>query len=209
VNSGLFLSLDGLDGSGKSTQCRLLAEWLRARGHEVTVCADPGGTEVGKMLRELLLGYRGQMALACEALLFMASRAQLVADVIRPALGHGVVVLSDRFTLANLAYQGYGGGLDLEALRQVGHLASDGCEPDLAIVLDVPVEVALARRPGAADRIERRDTAYHERVRQGFLTEARLRPEHIRGVDATLSPALVQERIREEVARVLAARSGS
>src|SRR5437588_8834825 len=97
-----FLSLDGLDGSGKSTQCRLLADWLRGRGHEVTLCADPGGTAVGDLLRQLLLHHRQELVLPCEALLFMASRAQLVEEVIRPALGAGRVVVSDRYLLANV-----------------------------------------------------------------------------------------------------------
>src|SRR4051794_37245721 len=105
----LFISLDGLDGAGKSTQCRLLADWLRARGHVVTQCTDPGGTEIGSLLRGILLDRRRQMTLACEAYLFMASRAQLVQEIIRPALGAGQAVVSDRFLLANVVYQGYAG----------------------------------------------------------------------------------------------------
>src|SRR5438552_2414223 len=127
---GLFLSLDGLDGTGKSTQCRLLAEWLRSQGQTVVTCADPGGTAVGDVLRELLLHKRQQMAPACEMFLFMASRAQLVAEVIRPALEAGQVVLCDRFLLANVVYQGYAGGLDPEEIWQVGRLATGGLEPD-------------------------------------------------------------------------------
>jgi dTMP kinase len=202
---GLFLSLDGLDGSGKSTQCRLLAAWLRARGHRVTECADPGGTPAGQVIRGLLLDQRGELSLPCEALLFMASRAQLTAAVIRPALDAGQVVVSDRFQLANLVYQGYAGGLPLDALRAVGQLATGGLEPDLTVVLDVPVEVALARRQRPADRVESRDAAYHGRVRKGFLAEARRWPERIHVVDGTQPSAVVQERIVQEVARVLAA----
>src|SRR5258708_31143074 len=107
-----FISLDGLDGTGKSTQCRLLAQWLRKRGLEVTECADPGGTSIGNVLRDLLLGHRREMALTCEMLLFMASRAQLVSEVIKPALDKGQVVISDRYLLANVVYQGHAGGLD-------------------------------------------------------------------------------------------------
>src|ERR671935_2032681 len=110
----LFVSLDGLDGTGKSTQCRLLADWLRGRGYAVTECADPGGTPVGDAIRDLLLDRRREMALPCEALLFMASRAQLTAEVIRPALGAGRAVVSDRYLLANDVYQGHAGGLDPE-----------------------------------------------------------------------------------------------
>src|SRR5262245_2337202 len=101
-----FISLDGIDGTGKSTQCRLLADWLRAQGHQVVECADPGGTPIGDVLRGLLLDHRREMTVACEAFLFMASRAQLVAEVIRPALKAGQVVVSDRYLLANVVYQG-------------------------------------------------------------------------------------------------------
>jgi dTMP kinase len=208
-SQSVFISLDGLDGSGKSTQCRLLAEWLRARGYEVTPCADPGGTAIGKIIREILLGHRGEMAMTCEALLFMASRAQLVQEIIRPALARGRIVVSDRFGLANIAYQGYAGGLEPEALRQVNHLATRGLDPDLTVVLDLPVEVTMSRRCEAADRVESRDAAYHERVRQGFLAEARRQPERIRIVDASLPAPEVHRHICEEVARVLAARSGA
>jgi len=209
MSQGLFISLDGLDGSGKSTQCRLLAAWLRARGHEVTECTDPGGTEVGKVIRDLLLGHRGHMALPCEALLFMASRAQLTEEVVRPALAAGRVVVADRYALANLAYQGHAGGLDPEALRQVNVLATGGLEPGLTLVLDLPVDLALARRRGPADRVESRDEAYHARVRAGFLAEARRQPERVRVVDASRPPAVVQEQIREEVAYGLAGHPGA
>src|SRR5262245_53115690 len=140
------MSLDGLDGAGKSTQCRLLADWLRDRGCTVTECADPGGTEIGQVLRNLLLEHRGQMSLACEALLFMASRAQLTAEVIRPALDQGQAVICDRFLLANVVYQGHAGGLDPQLLWSVGLMATGGLEPDLTFVLDLPTELARDRR---------------------------------------------------------------
>ncbi len=203
MTPALFLSLDGLDGTGKSTQCRLLADWLRERGHEVIECVDPGGTPVGSALREILLHHRGEIAPACEALLFMASRAQLVAEVIRPALDAGRSVVCDRFLLANVVYQGHGAGLDLGQLWEVGRLSTGGLEPDLTVVLDLPVEVALHRRNRAPDRMESRTVAYQQRVHEGFLSEARHRPERIRVVDASPPVEVVQQHIREEVARVL------
>jgi dTMP kinase len=136
------------------------------------------------------------MTLACEALLFMASRAQLTAQVIRPSLDAGRTVVSDRFLLANVVYQGYAGGLDPNQLWEIGNLATSGLLPDLTLVLDLPVEVALSRRSGPADRVESRDRAYHTRVREGFLAEARRRPETIQVVDANLPVEKVQERIR-------------
>lgn len=202
---GLFISLDGLDGTGKSTQCRLLADWLRAQGHAVTACADPGGTPVGDVIRGLLLDRRREMILPCEALLFMASRAQLTAEVIRPALEAGRSVVADRYLLANVVYQGYAGGLDPDELYALGRFATGGLEPDLTVVLDLPVEAARARRQGPADRVESRGPGYHARVREGFLTEARRRPNCIRLVDAGQPIATVHEQICQEVSRVMAA----
>lgn len=204
-----FIALDGVDGTGKSTQCRLLAEWLRGRGLAVTTCVDPGGTAIGATIRHILLQGRQSMSVACEALLFMASRAQLIAEIIRPALAAGQAVVSDRFLLANVVYQGHAGGLDVEQLWRVGLFASGGLFPDLTLVLDMPAEAALARLRGPADRVESRDFHYHARVRQGFLDEAQRRPEHVRVIDATLPIEVVHARIVEEVSRVLAAGSRS
>jgi dTMP kinase len=200
---GPFISLDGLDGAGKSTQCRLLSQWLRRRGFVVTQCADPGGTEIGQVLRGLLLDHRRDINLQCEALLFMASRAQLVAEIIRPALEASQAVVSDRFLLANIAYQGYGGGLDPTVLHDLGLLATGGLEPDLTFVLDLPLTAARGRRKAEADRMERRDEAFHDRVRDGFLAEAGKRPDRIRVLDAGQPLEQVQEIIRSEVASFL------
>ncbi len=205
----LFLSLDGLDGAGKSTQCRLLADWLRRRGLAVTQCSDPGGTNIGEVLRALVLDGRRPMTLACEAFLFMASRAQLTAEIIRPALDAGRWVVSDRFLLANVVYQGYGGGLDPEQLYAMGKIATGGLEPDVTVVLDVPVEVALARRQGEPDRLESRGPEYHARVRAGFRAEAQRRPDRIVLVDASQSQEIVHQNICLEVERILEARSAN
>ncbi len=199
MSRSLFLSLDGLDGTGKSTQCRLLADWLRERGHTVQVCADPGGTEVGKILRSLLLEHKGGINLPCEALLFMASRAQLVGEVIRPALERGEIVISDRFMLANVVYQGHAGGLDPALLWQIGLMATGGLEPDLTIVLDLPPHAASRRLSRPRDRMESRPGEYQERVRNGFLAEAEARPESLRVVDASGSIENVQQAIRDLV----------
>ena len=195
----LFLSLDGIDGTGKSTQCRLLAEWLRSRGKRVTECVDPGGTPVGAELRAILLGHRHDLALRTEALLFLASRAELVERVIRPALAAGDVVISDRFFLANVVYQGHAGGLDPDTLWALDQFGTGGLEPDLTLVLDLPVELAIARRGREADRKERPDLDYHERVRRGFLAEAAKRPDRIRVIDATPPASAVQAAIRAAV----------
>lgn len=199
----IFIALDGIDGTGKSTQCRLLADWLRAQGRVVTECVEPGTTSIGDELRTLLLGHRHELGLRTEALLFMAARAELVDRVVRPALAAGNAVVSDRYLLANIVYQGHAGGLDVENLRSVEKFVTDGLEPDVTLVLDLPVGVATARRGRAADRKEKPDIAYHERVRQGFLAEARRQPDCIRVIDATPPLEAVQESIRAEIAPFL------
>ncbi len=199
-----FIVLDGLDGTGKSTQCRLLADRLRAAGRDVVTCVDPGGTALGAHLRELLLHHQGEIAPACEALLFLASRAQLVHEVIRPALAAGRVVISDRFLLANVVYQGHAAGLDVAQLWQVGGLSTGGLDPDLTLVLDLPVDEALARRGRPADRMEDRGRAFQQRVRDGFRAEARRRPDTVRVVDARPVPEEVHEAVWREVNHVLA-----
>src|SRR5947209_6163846 len=150
-----FLSLDGLDGTGKSTQCKLLIDWLAEQKIPAIFCSDPGGTPLGQELRKILLfGREHAMTMPAEALLFMASRAQLVAEVIRPALDDGKCVVSDRFTLANVVYQGHAGGMNTDELWKVGAVATGGLEPDLTFVLDLPLETAAARRNRDADRME-------------------------------------------------------
>ena len=198
-----FISLDGLDGAGKSTQCRLLASWLREQGRPVTECHDPGGTALGVQLRTLLLTHRGAMSAMCEALLFMASRAQLVDEIMRPALDEGQVVISDRFLLANVVYQGHAGGIDPQRLWDIGLLATGGLEPDVTFVLDLPLELSTARRSGAADRIESRDLDYHRRVRAGFLAEAQRRPDRVEVIDASRPVDQVQLAIRAVLRRQL------
>jgi dTMP kinase len=207
MTQGIFLSLDGVDGAGKSTQCRWLAEWLSGQGHRVVTCRDPGGTPTGDRIRTLLLDRQSQMSLSCEALLYMASRAQLCEEIIQPARERGDIVLCDRFLLANVVYQGHAGGLSPEMLWKLGDIATGGLLPDLTLVLDVPSDVAMRRKGGPADRLESRGTEFHARVRAGFLHEAQRQPERIHVIDATRPPEAVRDAICEEVRRVLDARS--
>jgi dTMP kinase len=198
-----FISLDGLDGTGKSTQCRLLADWLRSKEYSVVECADPGGTPIGDVIRDLLLDHRREMSLPCEAFLFMASRAQLTSKIIRPALAQGKIVIADRYLLANVVYQGHAGGLDTQMLWDIGRLATDGLEPEVTLVLDLPVELAAQRRSGPADRMESRGTAFAARVREGFLIEARRNLNAIRVIDASRPVDVVQKEIRLAVAQAI------
>ena len=180
-----FVSLDGIDGTGKSTQCRLLVDSLNANGIPAIGCADPGGTPVGDELRRILLSSRADMSARAEALLFMASRAELVEKVIRPNLEAGRVVVCDRFITANVVYQGHAGGLSPDDLWSVGRFSTAGLLPDLTLILDLPVDQAAARRGRDPDRMEARGVAYLERVRQGFLMEAMRDTERFHVIDAS------------------------
>jgi dTMP kinase len=210
---GLFLTLDGPDGGGKTTQAAALAAWLRARGVDVVTCRDPGGTALGDQLRAILQDRRTVgLSLRAEMLLFMASRAQLVEEVIRPALDAGRTVVSDRYLLANLVYQGYAGGLEVDEIARIGMAATGHLLPDLTLLLDIPPELARRRVGAARDRIEDRPAEYHAKVREGFLDAAAVTgggpcavyPAPIVVVDASAEPEAVAARIQSEVDHFLA-----
>lgn len=196
-----FITLDGLDGSGKTLQQARLAAWLRDRGIDVVTCRDPGSTATGDAVRAILLD-RHDLALAAttEMLLYMAARAQLVAEVVRPALERGSWVVSDRYLLANVVYQGHAGGLEPDVVRSVGAIATGGLAPDLTLLLDVDLATAARRLARPLDRLERRGDDYRSRVRAGYLAEARNDPGRIVVVDATDGPDVVADRIRTIVA---------
>jgi len=194
----MFIVLDGSDGVGKSTQVGLLADWLRSLGRQVVTCRDPGSTPLGEAIRALLLDRHDlRMVPQAEMLLYMAARAQMVEEMIRPALAAGQSVVSDRYLLANVVYQGYGAGLEVETLWEIGRVATGGLMPDLTIVLDVPPEVAQHRLGDKRDRMEARPLDFHARVRQGFLQEASRNPEKIVVIDATGSIAQVHQQIQQ------------
>ena len=198
--AGLFLSIDGIDGCGKSTQIELLREWLVAAGHEVLVVRDPGGTQLGETLRDILL-HRQEIPLdmTAEMLLYMASRAQLVAELIRPALSDGKTVLADRFLLANVVYQGNGGGLDPNTIWKVGEVATGGLRPSQTFLLDLEPAVAQQRMGGQRDRLESRGVEYMTRVRDGFLAQSRCLESDLTVVDATQAVDVVFNTIKEVV----------
>lgn len=200
----MFLSIDGIDGCGKSTQVRLLAQWLTEQGRAVVVCRDPGSTPLGEQVRELLL-HRDDLQIhrRSEMLLYMAARTQMVEEVIRPALAAGQTVVADRYLLANVVYQGHAGGLDVPTLWEIGRVAVDGLMPDLAIVLDLPLEEAERRRQGPADRMESQGVEFLDRVRRGFLAEAARQPGVVRVVDAARTVDDVQAELRSIVKKVL------
>lgn len=195
MRKGRFIVLDGVDGTGKSTQVRRLAAALRRRGLKVLTVVDPGDTPLGRDLRKVLLGSRKRIAANTEALLYCASRAQLVAERIRPALRKGWTVISDRYSTATLAYQGALGGLEGKGLEDICRFAEDGVRPDITLILDATPHRALDRR----DRLEARGAAYQRRVRARFLALAGRDPRRIRVVSATGTPAEVTKRLLQEI----------
>lgn len=197
----MFFSIDGGDGTGKSTQAALFCEWLKERGHEVVACRDPGSTHLGEAIRGIVLhGNDLRIARRSEMLLYMAARAQLTEEVIRPALEAGKTVVSDRYLLANVVYQGHAGGLDVAELWRVGLVATGGLLPDLTIVLDLPLELTAKRLKPTLDRMEQQGDAFHARVREGFLAEAAKHPERMVVLSAEPSIDCIQQSIRRVVA---------
>ena len=201
MTRGRFIALDGLDGSGKSSQIARLADWLRSLGLGVTTCRDPGSTAVGDAIRAILLDRRDlRVAPPAEMLLYMAARAQLVAEVVAPALARGEWVVSDRFLTANVVYQGHAGGLDPEDVRGVGAVATGGLMPDLELLLDVDLATSARRLDRPLDKLEDRGDGYRQRVREGYLAEARRDPGRTCVIDATGGIDDVAARIRAAVA---------
>lgn len=202
----MFLSFEGGDGCGKSTQQKRIAAWLESRGREAVLCRDPGSTSLGDAVRSLLLhGTELKITDRTEMFLFMAARCQMVEELIRPALEAGKIVLSDRFLMSSYVYQGYAGGVPMDELETAGRIAVDGIMPDLTVVLDLPYEVALRRigRRAEPDRMERKGEEYHRRVREGFLHFAETTPDHCVVVDAAQDPDEVERAIRERISVIM------
>lgn len=199
----MFITLEGPEGSGKSSQIPELAEFLRQQGQTVYLTREPGGTPIGDQVREVLTSMRNTaMNPRAETLLFCAARAQLVEEVIRPRLGRGEIVLSDRYADSTLAYQGYGHGNNLDVLRQLLQFATGGLWPDLTLLLDLPVEMGLHRkRSGGSEwnRLDAYEVEFHRRVRQGFLEMAAADPRRWQIIDASQPRLMVQLALRTAI----------
>jgi dTMP kinase len=203
MKSGLFITFEGLDGTGKSTQLRRAVEYIRELGYRVRVTREPGGTRTGERVRDILLASKtGKLAPMAELALMYAARAQLLEQVIRPALAHGEVVVSDRYNTASFAYQGFGRQLGTATVRAFDSVICGKTQPDLTIILDLDPERALGRALGDSrrrshlDRIEAQGLAFHKRVRAGYLAIARHLPESIKVVRADQSIEDVHRQIR-------------
>jgi dTMP kinase len=202
MGTGFFITLEGVEGSGKTTQTALVGDALRAAGHRVMVTREPGGTRAGEAIRAIFLDPAVSLHAAAELLLVLADRAQHVREKLKPALAAGEIVLSDRYSDSTTAYQGYGRGLDLKLLDELNRLASDGAHPDLTIVLDLAVETGLERTRERVrgdvrgpDRFEGEQVEFHRRVREGFLTIAREQPARVKILDATAPVPAITARI--------------
>lgn len=198
---GLFITFEGGDGCGKTTQINLLDEYLRNKGYKTLLTREPGSKGLGVKLREILLNYDGEVSPVCESFLFLADRAQHVDCIIKPALEEGVIVLCDRHTDSTVAYQGYGRGLDLEQIHKLNKIATSGLKPDLTIVLDVDVETSQKRVGAEKDRMESAGIEFFERVRQGFLEISKQEPERVKVVDSIQTIEQIHKQILELVGR--------
>lgn len=208
MKRGCFITFEGVEGSGKSTQIKLLARALRRAGRRVVLTREPGGTAVSDAIRAVLLNRKHtRMTALCETLLYMASRAQLVEEVIRPKLKTGFVVLCDRWLDATLAYQGYAGGMDVGWIQSLGKKVTGGLEPDLTLLLDLPVGHGLRRSKShkPADRMERKGLAYHRKVRAGYLLLARANPRRIHRIPVFPDDSIptLHQKIRRLVDQIL------
>ncbi len=187
MGKGLFITFEGADGCGKSTQMNLLARYLKDNGHEVVLTREPGAKGLGEKVREILLNYDGEVSDRCESFLFLADRAQNIDIIINPAVEEGKIVLCDRHIDSTVAYQGRGRGLDIERIKMLNDLAVNGRKPDLTFVFDIDVETSMKRVGKDKDRMESAGIEFQNRVRKGYLELAKQEPERIKVIDASKS----------------------
>ena len=192
-----FITFEGSEGCGKSTQSKLLYQYLKRKGFNVIYLREPGGTRISERIRKILLEPQNHMSATCEMLLYMAARAQIVNELIKPALKKGKIVICDRFLDSTVAYQGYGLGMDIAFIKCFGNFVCSGLAPDLTILMDLPVKEGLKHRNLVKDRIEQRSLVYHQRVRDGYLKLAKLDPKRIKVIKVEKQKFKTQEKIRE------------
>jgi len=196
MERGLFITFEGADGCGKTTQLNLLKNYLIDRGYEVVTTREPGGKGLGEKVREILLNYDGVVSDRCESFLFLADRAQNIDIIVNPAVEQGKIVLCDRHTDSTVAYQGYGRGLDIEQINMLNNLATKNKKPDLTFVFDVDIETSMQRVGQNKDRMENAGMEFFNRVRNGYLKLAKQEPQRIKVVDSTQSIEEVFEDVK-------------
>ncbi|MBI4309560.1 MAG: dTMP kinase [Candidatus Omnitrophica bacterium] len=201
---GKFITFEGSEGSGKSTQAALALEYLKQRNSPVMLVREPGGVKISERIRGLLLDVKNTgMGDECETLLYMAARAQMVKEALVPALGAGKIVLCDRFLDSTIAYQGFGNGVDVKFIKELGSFATKSIKPDLTILFDIETQKGLARANARKDRIEQRPLDYHNRVRQGYLTLAREHPQRIKVITVDADKEQIFKQVKTLIDAVL------
>ena len=195
MNKGLFITFEGVDGCGKSTQMDLLAQYLKQKGHDVILTREPGANGLGEKIREILLNYKGEVSDRCESFLFLADGAQNIDIIVKPAVTEGKIVLCDRHTDSTVAYQGYGRGLDLDRINKLNTLATNGMKPDLTFVFDIDTDTSMERVGKNKDRMESAGLEFQKKVRNGYLELAKKEPERIKVVDASKSIEEIHEQV--------------
>lgn len=180
MKKGLFITFEGIDGCGKTTQIELLKEELEKKGYTVLLTREPGAKGLGEKFREILLNYDGEVSSNCESFLFLADRAQHIDTIIKPAINNGTIVLCDRHTDSTVAYQGYGRELDLEQIYQLNKIATNGIVPDITFILDIDIETSLQRIGKGRDRMENAGREFFERVRNGYIEISKQEPERVK-----------------------------
>ena len=203
MKKGLFITFEGADGSGKTTQVNKIKTFLEAKGYDVVVTREPGALELGQKIRNILLHSTEVVADRCEIFLFVADRAQHIETFIKPAINQGTIVLCDRHTDSTIAYQGYGRGQDIEMLKQLNEIAVNGLKPDLTLLFDVSTEVAQERVGSEKDRMESAGIEFHKKVRNGYLELAKQDPERIKIIDANLTIEEVFEQVKKIIDKII------
>lgn len=187
MSKGLFITFEGADGCGKTTQLMLLAKYLKAQGREVLVTREPGARGLGEKIREILLNYDGEVSSRAEAFMFLADRAQHIDVIVNPAIKSGKIVLCDRHTDSSVAYQGYGRRLDIDEIKRLNSIATNGKKPDMTLIFDIDVETSMARVGDTKDRMESAGIEFFNRVRNGYLEIAKQEPNRVKVLDASKS----------------------
>lgn len=203
MNKGLFITFEGADGCGKTTQLKMLAEYLTNKGFEVLITREPGAKGLGEKIREILLNYEGDVSDRCESFLFLADRAQHIDMVINPAIESGKIILCDRHTDSSVAYQGFGRGLPVERIKMLNDLAVNGRYPDMTLVFDVDVETSMKRVGNEKDRMESAGMEFFNRVRQGYLEIAKQEPQRVKVLDAKKSIEDIHKDVIELIEEIL------
>ncbi len=197
MSNGIFITFEGADGCGKTTQQMLAADYLESKGYEVLITREPGAKGLGEDIRKILLDYKGPVSERCESLLFLADRAQHVDNMILPAIENGQIVLCDRYTDSTVAYQGYGRQQNLERIKKLNDFATNLLKPDLTFVFDIDVETSMQRVGKEKDRMESEGKEFHNRVRNGYLKLAEEEPNRIKVLDAAKSIDEIHEEVKK------------